>query len=278
MFELPEYNILSAQITSTMKGKTVKAASLGNSPHKFVWYNVSRDEFASAMSGKTLGQAYARGRWLFIDLLPGHVLVIGECGGKILFHENADEIPRKYHLLIRFEDGSAFSVTTRMWGAMELYRKGEERNRQYIKDMRPTPLDAGFTFEYFSRLVDECLASEAKSAKALLTQDQLIPGLGNAIAQDILFNARLHPKYPLKDLSPQRRRDLYDAIIATTKEIISKNGRYDEYDLFNHEGRYVRIMDKNAAGKPCKKCRTPVEKTQYLGGACYYCPICQAPR
>lgn len=275
MFELPEYSILSSQITSALKGKTIKSASLGNSPHKFVWYNVSRDDFAAVMPGKTLGSAYARGRWMFIDIIPGYVLVIGECGGKILFHENADSIPHKYHQLLQFTDGTAFSITTQMWGAMELYKKGEERNRQYIKDMRPSPLDDEFSFEYFSKLIDECFGSEAKSAKALLTQNQLIPGLGNAIAQDILFNAKLHPKYPLKNLSPRQRHDLYAAIIATTNEIISKKGRYDEYDLFNREGRYIRIMDKNAVGKPCPKCSTTVEKIQYLGGACYYCPSCQ---
>ena len=51
-----------------------------------------------------------------------------------------------------------------------------------------------------------------RSAKALLTQDQIIPGLGNAIAQDILFRARLHPRHPIADLSQTRGEALYDAI------------------------------------------------------------------
>lgn len=36
--------------------------------------------------------------------------------------------------------------------------------------------------------------------KSLLTQDQIIPGSGNAIAQDVMFKARLHPKRPLASL------------------------------------------------------------------------------
>jgi formamidopyrimidine-DNA glycosylase len=58
-------------------------------------------------------------------------------------------------------------------------------------------------------------------------------------------------------------------------EVIALGGRYDEFDLFNCPGKYVRIMDKNAAGEPCPECGTIIEKMQYLGGACYFCPNCQ---
>ncbi|MCP4664057.1 MAG: hypothetical protein GY856_52405 [bacterium] len=33
-------------------------------------------------------------------------------------------------------------------------------------------------------------------------------------------------------------------------------------------------MDRNAKGKPCPACGTPVEKISYLGGSCYLCPTC----
>jgi formamidopyrimidine-DNA glycosylase len=108
-----------------------------------------------------------------------------------------------------------------------------------------------------------------------LTQDQLIPGLGNAIAQDILFRARLHPRRPIGELSSEHRQALYRAIVDTVREVIEKGGRYDEYDLYNQPGGYIRIMDKNAVGRPCPECGGEVEKIQYLGGACYVCPNCQ---
>lgn len=98
-----------------------------------------------------------------------------------------------------------------MWGAIELYRKGDERKRQYIKDMKTTPVEDAFTFEYFSDLVKNL--TDKKSSKGLLTQDQLIPGLGNAIAQDILFTARLDPRHPVETLDKRQLRRLYNAII-----------------------------------------------------------------
>ncbi len=82
----------------------------------------------------------------------------------------------------------------------------EEVKRQYIGDMRVTPVDEGFTFEYFSKLVEECCGSERRSIKGFLTQDQLIPGLGNSIAQDIMFNAGLHPKRSVGELDKAQKR------------------------------------------------------------------------
>jgi len=275
MFELPEYTILSSQINATLKGETVSSAFLGNTAHKFVWYNLSHDEFSKVMQKKMVGESYCKGRWLFVPMLPDYVLVLGECGGKILHHEKKSKRPSKYHLLIEFSSGTAFSVTTQMWGAMELYKQGQEKERQYIKDMRPTPVDKDFTQEYFSGLVEECLDSDVKTAKAILTQNQLIPGLGNAIAQDILFNAGLGPKFPLKELTEMDKKTLYEAIIKTVREVIKDKGRYDEYDLFGEVGKYKRKMDKSSVGKSCPRCGGSIEKIQYLGGACYYCPGCQ---
>jgi formamidopyrimidine-DNA glycosylase len=275
MFELPECLTLARQINETLSGMVVRDGILGNRPHKFVWYNRSPAEFQGLTTGKRIGQARARGRWIFIPLDPGHVLLLGECGGKVLYHPTGSRLPGKYHLCIKFEDGSFFTATTQMWGAMELYESGQEQERQYVKGMKTTPVDPDFTFQYFSALIDSLLPGEKRSAKGLLTQDQLIPGLGNAIAQDILFRAQLHPRHPIDDMNGAQRRRLWDAIVGTVRDVIAAGGRYDEYDLHGNPGKYVRIMDSRAAGRPCPSCRTILQKIQYLGGTCYFCPECQ---
>ena len=275
MFELPEFVTLARQMNDTLPGKMIARGSLGNSPHKFVWYNRGHDEFETLTRAKTVGAAQARGKWLFLALHPGYVLVLGECGGKVLYHASAAKAPGKYHLCITFEDGSALTATTQMWGAMELYEAGLEQERQYVKGMRPTPVDPEFSLDYFSALIDTLVSGEKRSVKGLLTQEQIIPGLGNAIAQDILFRARLHARHSIAELDQGQREHLYSAIRDTVDEAIDKGGRYDETDLYNSPGRYVRIMDSKAAGHPCPACGTAIEKMQYLGGACYFCPDCQ---
>ncbi len=178
MFELPEYVILARQMNETLKGKTVQSGSLGNSPHKFVWYNRTHDEFAELTKGKSIGVAKVKGRWLFLPLDPGFILVLGECGGKILYHQPGAKLPKKYHLYLTFDDDSLLTVTTQMWGAMELYEKGEELKREYIKDMRPTPLDPEFTFEYLTDLIDELVTGKKTQRQKLIDSRSSYPRLG----------------------------------------------------------------------------------------------------
>jgi formamidopyrimidine-DNA glycosylase len=275
MFELPEITVLARQMNDSLPGKTIQRGQLGNSPHKFVWYNRTHEEFERLTEGKAVGQARPQGRFLMIPLEPGYTLLMGETGGKVQLHPAGAKLPKKYHLYLQFHDNDFLTATTQMWGAYELYEAGQEQDREYVKGMAPTPVDPAFTYDYFDALVDEVVAGKKRSVKSLLTQEQTIPGLGNAIAQDIMFNARLHPKHAVPDLSPEQRRALYDAILGTVQDVIDGGGRYDEYDLYGERGGYVRLMDKNATSRPCPGCGGEVIKISYLGGACYLCETCQ---
>ena len=77
MFELPEVTVLARQMNETLRGKTVRTGNLGNSPHKFVWHNVGEEAFAARVAGKVVGEPQVQGRWLFVPLERGYVLVLG---------------------------------------------------------------------------------------------------------------------------------------------------------------------------------------------------------
>jgi formamidopyrimidine-DNA glycosylase len=115
MLEIPEYVTLARQMADSLSGKRISCGTLGNSPHKFVWYNRKPSEFAAIVKGKTIGKAHSRGRWLFVPIQPSYVLVFGECGGKIILHEPGSQLPKKYHLSQHFEDGSFLSATTQIF-------------------------------------------------------------------------------------------------------------------------------------------------------------------
>ena len=119
------------------------------------------------------------------------------------------------------------------------------------------------------------IKKEKKSIKYFMISKSGISGIGNSYLQDILFKAKIHPKRMVADIDDGECRDLYDAITGTMKEAIELRGRYDERDLYNNPGGYRRILDSKAKGNPCPECGTPIEKIQYLGGASYFCPVCQ---
>jgi formamidopyrimidine-DNA glycosylase len=274
VFELPEVVTLAAQVRERLVGRTVVRGSIGARPHKFVSYNRTPDAFARLVAGRTIAGARALAKWLFIDLDPGYVLAFGECGGRLRLHEPGSPVDRDVHLLLELDDGSALSMTTAMWGAMELHERGAELARPGARGLRPGPIDAGFTIAHLASLVVE-QAPQGRTAKGLLTQESLVPGVGNALAQDILFEAGLHPRHALAGLDGPQVEALHAAIVRTVREAIEDGGRVDEVDLFGNPGRYRRRMDRRAVGRPCPRCDTAVVKLQYLGGACYVCPGCQ---
>jgi formamidopyrimidine-DNA glycosylase len=294
VFELPESTVIAAQMNDVLPGRVVASGHLGNAPetpvgrelagrrgaprpapHKFVWYDRTDEEFAALTVGLTAGRAWAEGKWLFLTLDPGRVLLLGEWGGRVGYHAAGEPLPARYHVWLEYTDGSSLVATTQMWGGVHLCEAGREHEVKYVKDMRPTPVDATFDQTSFIALVAAAQLDGKRSVKGLLTQDQLIPGLGNAIAQDIMFRARLHPRRDLRTLDDAEVGGLYAAITGTVRDVIAAGGRYDERDLYGRPGGYVRVMDAKAVGRPCPSCGAPIEKISYLGGACYFCPVCQ---
>lgn len=71
MFKPPEFVTLSGNTPS---------GNLGNTPHQFIWYNQTPVDFERLAAGKRIGKAWAKGKWLFIPLKPGYLLVFDECG------------------------------------------------------------------------------------------------------------------------------------------------------------------------------------------------------
>ena len=113
------------------------------------------------------------------------------------------------------------------------------------------------------------------SAKAFLATEQRIPGLGNGVLQDILFNAGIHPKRKISTLDETERRTLFDSIKSTLEEMTGQGGRDTEKDLFGEPGGYRVKMGKDGMGKPCPVCGGQVVKEAYMGGSVYYCEGCQ---
>jgi formamidopyrimidine-DNA glycosylase len=111
--------------------------------------------------------------------------------------------------------------------------------------------------------------------KAALATEQRIPGLGNGCLQDILWEARLHPRCKVNALSDAELQQLYISLKLTLREMTQAGGRSTEKDLFGQPGGYQVRLCAQTKGKPCPRCGSPIVKEAYLGGSVYTCPTCQ---
>jgi formamidopyrimidine-DNA glycosylase len=277
MIELPEAITLARQISKELRGKKIVSATRGSSPHKFAFTGEHSDkEFAKIVKGKALGNAWANGSLILVDLEPDYVLSLG-CGGeRILYHTSDEMLPKKHQLVLSFQDYTYFTVTVSGWGEVRLLEKSDLPNHPHIKKDAISPLSDAFTLTYFSSLLDSLSEKKHVSAKYFVISEPGIWGVGNGCLQDILYRAKIHPRRQVASLSNKERKTLYTAIKQTLAKMVELGGRDSEYDLYNRRGRYQRILHSEVVGHPCNECGAPIKKIQYLGGAAYFCPSCQA--
>lgn len=276
MIELPEAITIAGQITSELAGKRITSCQRGMSPHKFAWFGpMEKDEYEATMVGLTVGEARGEGPSILVDMGPVYVLVFGEGGERILYHEPGAKLPKKHQLLLGFNDGSQLTVTVSGWGRLELLRQDKIAEHPYLGKPFVSPLSDAFTDEYFLGLFGAPEEERKKSVKFFLISEPGVRGIGNGVLQDILYHAGIHPRRPVAEMSDVEKRDLYRSIRETLQEMVDKGGRDSDYDLYNRPGGYARILHSKSAGTPCPQCGTLIEKQQYLGGAIYFCPSCQ---
>lgn len=275
MIELPEAVTIARQMNQELQGKRIESAVRGNSPHKFAFYTCTTEEYATVLQDKSVGEVTEHGSLILASLEPDHVLVLGGGGERILFHQSEKTLPNKHQLLLRFDDSTCLTVTVQGWGSVQLYHQSELADHSYIGKKGPSPLSDDFTLDVFQRLLEGHGPEDRKSVKFFAISEPGILGVGNGTLQDILFRARIHPRRRVVDIAEGEQLALYGAIRDTLQQAVELGGRDTERDLYNQRGGYKRMMDSKTRGQPCPECGTPIERIQYLGGACYLCPSCQ---
>lgn len=272
MIELPEAFVLSKQISVELKGKKIQKVIAAQNPHKFAWFSGDPTSYGDFLRNKSIAGSHAFGGQL--ELSVDDMTLVFSDGVNLQYHVNQNSLPQKHQLLIEFDDHSYLCATISMYGGLLCTPTGKNDNQYYlIAKRKPSPLGGNFDWDYFQSLFT---SDDAKlSLKAFLATNQRIPGLGNGVLQDILFNAGLHPKRKVSSLIEEQKQQLFFALKNTLLSMTEQGGRDTEKDLFGRPGGYQTLLSKNTIGKPCIHCGTDLVKEAYLGGSIYYCSGCQ---
>jgi formamidopyrimidine-DNA glycosylase len=273
MIELPEAVTIARQIDRAAAGLRVRHAIAGASPHKFAWFHGDPAGYDPLLRDRAVGGATSHGGFVEVELEDARLLFAE--GVVLRWHGAVEAPPARHQLLVGFDDGSALSATVQMYGGLWAYRAGTFQNTYLEAALRaPSPLSPAFDEAHFARLLDAPDAANG-SLKALLATKQRVPGLGNGVLQDILFEARLHPKRKVASLTGDERSALSRAVTSTLAEMTRQGGRDTERDLHGRPGGYATRLSRLTVGQPCGRCGTTTVKQAYLGGAIYVCPGCQ---
>jgi formamidopyrimidine-DNA glycosylase len=194
-------------------------------------------------------------------------------GVNMRYCPSVEACPPKYQLAVEFDNGACVVFTVAMYGGIWAY-SGVLDNPYYRGSLAAiSPLDDVFDEQFFENIFKN--VTKDLSMKAFLATEQRIPGLGNGVLQDILFNGGIHPKRKKSALKDFEKEKLFYSLKTTLRRMTDAGGRDTEKDFLGQNGGYKTILSKNTLNNPCPNCGGNIVKEAYMGGAVYYCPNCQ---
>lgn len=251
MPELPDLEIFSKNLDRKLSGKQLEEINVKNIKR----LNVSAKELQGTLEKQTLKRVYRTGKELYFEfdndaILSLHLMLKGE------LHLLKNEESPKYTIIqLLFKDNVSLALTDFQGMAKVALNPPE--------DETPDALAKGLDMHFFEKL----FAEKRAAIKNVLLDQHIIRGIGNAYADEILWEAGISPfssanKIPLtklKDLAKALRHVMENAI----KQISSA-----EPDLISGEFRnFLKIHNSSKthspSGVPIQIKKSGARKTYY---------------
>ena len=270
MPELPEIVVLSTQMRREVREKEIAVVEVFQPKN----LNVLVEEFIRKTVGQKIVSVKARGKWLFLELSAGIFLLINlGMGGDLLYFRSGRELPETFKFKLGFTDGSGFTINFWWFGYIHLVDGTGIKDHKMTKGLGLSPLDDGFTSEYFRGL----LKGRTAQVKSFLLNQRRVAGIGNVYVQDILFKAGLHPSRKINTLTDGEVAGLYTSMREVLNRSIGMGGLAYERDFYGKKGGFSgdEFLVGYKTGEPCPTCSTPIEKIRTGSTASYICPKCQ---
>jgi formamidopyrimidine-DNA glycosylase len=225
------------------------------------------EEVAAELEGERVAGVERRGKYLVIRFESGLALVVHlrMTGG---FPEGPTTHERA---VIELDDGTGVSYRdVRRFGTWRVLSPAELE--EYLSArLGPEPLGPRFTAGFLA----ERLSRRRAPLKSVVLDQRVVAGVGNIYADEALWHARLHPLRPAAELEADEVAALRRGVRLALRRGIERlganlgDGAYPQGSMQDEFRVYRRT------GEPCRRCRTPVEKTWVAGRGTHYCPVCQ---
>ncbi|ANM60731.1 MUTM homolog-1 [Arabidopsis thaliana] len=219
MPELPEVEAARRAIEENCLGKKIKRVIIADDNK--VIHGISPSDFQTSILGKTIISARRKGKnlWLELDSPPFPSFQFGMAGAiyikgvavtkyKRSAVKDSEEWPSKYSkFFVELDDGLELSFTDkRRFAKVRLL--ANPTSVSPISELGPDALLEPMTVDEFA----ESLAKKKITIKPLLLDQGYISGIGNWIADEVLYQARIHPLQTASSLSKEQCEALHTSI------------------------------------------------------------------
>src|SRR5829696_4313946 len=270
MPELPEVETIKEDLRELVVGSTIERAEVLDPA---LVEQPSTEEFARRLGGVRITGVRRRAKHLIVELDSGDALVFQlKIGGQLLLVPPVEE-PETALMLVLYLDGERrlFLRDETGFTRARLLDAGELRER--LSSLGPEPLEEGFEWNYLPREI----GSRRAQIKPLLLDQKIVSGIGNIYVDEILYDARLHPRRKANTLSEDEWEALHAAIRSNLAAGVEHRGTTvrlykDVLDRPGEHQNYLRVFEKH--GRPCPGCEGEVVREKVSGRPSHFCPAC----
>jgi formamidopyrimidine-DNA glycosylase len=262
MPELPEVENERRLFARRAAGRTVVGVVVTDPT---ILRNVSATVLAASLRRRRFEEPARRGKWLLCPATgPTLVLHFGMTGELVWSGDDPDR-HRYDRVILLLEEGELRYRNMRKLGGVWLAR-GPVELAAILGDVGPDALEV--TEERFLSL----LRRRRGGVKAALLDQGLVAGVGNLLADEILWQARLHPRVRIEHLTPRRRRELFEVMHRVLVTAVNDSD-------YVERRRDWLIHARGTPGATCPRCARALRHAVVAGRTTYSCPRCQrAPR
>jgi formamidopyrimidine-DNA glycosylase len=275
--ELPEVETVRRGLERFAVGRRVERVEVGRDR---TVRRTSRQAVIDGLTDTTILGAARRGKYLLLPLDSGdEVMIHLRMSGQVLIAPAAAPRPPHTHVVLHFDDGNElWFVDPRTFGEVVVFDPANaDVEVPDVANLGPDPIADEITLRQFRWM----LRSRRRLLKPLLLDQQVIAGIGNIYADEILHAARLRPDRHSDELSPTSERRLHAAIGTILTTAIEAGGstlRDAQYvDLLGQGGSYQEVHA--VYGRTGERCRTCgigwIRRTVSAQRSTHYCPRCQ---
>ena len=285
MPELPEVETIRKDLSRLIINKKINKVQV--SLERIVKPNAKI--FSNILVNNKFTRIERVGKLLIFKLERGkkYLLVHLKMTGQLIYQKNKkiiagghsdnseiNKLPNKFTRVIFkfFDGGELFFNDVRTFGYLKIV---EQKELEKIKSkFGIEPMTENFRFEDFEKIIK----MRKTNIKAILLNQQLISGIGNIYADEILFSAKIRPNRIANTLNKKEIKNTFDATGKITKNAIKYRGTtFNNYlDANGNKGNYVKFLKVyQREGEKCEKCRSIIKKTKVAGRGTRYCPKCQ---
>lgn len=230
MPELPEVESARRRVAKAVRGRKVRSAEAVDDP--IVFRGITGRRFAAALSGRRVKAVGRRGKhlWLELDRRPWPSFHFGMTGSFAIYDEPAKR-PRFWRLEVVFAGGVRLAFSdARRFGRIRLLH--DPAAEPPISRLGADPL----LEPPAARALAATLGRRRAPLKAVLLDQSVFAGVGNWVADEILYQARLSPLRPAASLTAAEIARLRRALLAVVKRAVlvgADSGRFPRAWLFH---------------------------------------------